>query len=114
MKPKGKEVDIQRSIKDYLEYNGCFVIRLSNGPIPLPNGKGYRRALKRGLPDLVAFIPRRIGFAIPVAIEIKSEKGRTSKEQEQVLADLDHVGVICLIARSLEFVQEKLLPYLKK
>lgn len=109
-----KESEISRQIQDFLEYNGCLVIRLNNAPIPLPGGKGYRRALRRGLPDLVAFIPRRKGFAIPVMLEIKSKAGRTSKEQEQFLADADLHGVVCLVAKSLEFVQEKLSPYLKK
>lgn len=106
-----KEIEIMRQIQDYLEYNGCLVIRLNNAPIPLPDGKGYRRALKRGLPDLMAFIPRKKGLPISIMIEVKSEKGKLSSDQERFLADADLIGIKCYIARSLEFIQNELRPY---
>lgn len=112
-KPEPLEVDIQRQIIDFLEYNGCFVIRLSNAPVPLPNG-GFRKVKQVGLPDLIVFIPPKKGLhAIPVFIEIKrNAKCKLSPDQERVLGDADLIGVKCIVACSLEFVQEQLKQYL--
>lgn len=107
------EGEISKQIQDYLEYKGCFVIRLNNVPVPLPNG-GFRKALRKGLPDLVVFMPPKMGkHAIPAFIEVKrNAKCKLSPDQEKVLGDADLIGVICLVAHSLEFVQQQLKKYL--
>lgn len=108
--PNLKESEIQSQIISWLEYQKCLVIRLQNIGIPLKDG-GFRPVRKKGLPDLIVFIKRKKGYPIPIFLEIKSAKGRVSPEQEAFLADADSRGIICFIARSLDFVQDSLKKY---
>src|SRR3990167_5559335 len=110
-KIKIKESDIQKAILEYLQYLGVFAIRLNNIPVPLSGG-GFRPVSRKGLPDLFGVIPSKKGFGIPLFIEIKTPKGKLSESQEQFMAEADAAGALCLIAISVEFVEQKLKPYL--
>lgn len=109
-----KEIEIQHQIQEFLEYQGCLVVRINNAPIPIKGTNSFRRALRRGLPDLMVFIPPKHGkHSIPVFIECKrNPKCKPTPEQERFLGDADLIGVICLVASSVEFVAQELKPYL--
>ena len=59
----------------------------------------------KGQPDLVAVMNNKVVF-----IELKTEKGRQSKEQKEVEQEIKNRGVDYIVVRSLEDLQN----YIKK
>lgn len=114
MKPKELKIlekDVLKACLEWLQYNGVFAFRLNNTGLPTSNG-GFRPPAVRGLPDIIAYIPRPIGFAIPVMIECKAPGGKLSPYQEQFLGDADHAKILVVVTSSVEFLEETLKPYL--
>ena len=76
------ESNIQSAIIEYLERKKFIVWRLNSGDFFLPcgNGKTRRvRGLPKGTPDLMIIGDNGYIFFI----EVKSKKGRLTKEQEE-------------------------------
>lgn len=94
MTPEGK---IKREIQDYLEARHIFHWVNQAGKIP------GRKLLKTGISDILGCFNGRL-----LAIEVKSESGRATKEQGQFIADVLFSGGIAFIARSLEDVRKEL------
>jgi hypothetical protein len=78
----------------------------------VPNGGGRSKieaailkgqGVKRGVPDLMIFAPGAV-----VAIEMKSEGGRTSPDQKAVMEKLRQCGVHTAVCRSVDDVLETL------
>ena len=59
----------------------------------------------KGQPDLVAVMNNKVVF-----IELKTQKGRQSKEQKEVEQEIKNRGVDYIVVRSLEDLQQ----YIKK
>ena len=93
------EQAIQREIKKWLEGIGAQVTKYN------ANGFGVI-----GHPDLFVSLPMP-GFAFPIAvfIEVKTEKGRLSKEQKQKIAQLERDHHMVVVAKSIEDVREFLI-----
>ncbi|MHB1420822.1 MAG: hypothetical protein ACYCX4_14795 [Bacillota bacterium] len=89
--PKPKESDIQRQIKDYLQWHGWFVFKnhQSLGSYP-------------GVADLTA-IKRRT-----VWIEVKTLEGRQSDDQIKFQRDVEEHGGEYILARGIEDVEHLL------
>jgi uncharacterized membrane protein YphA (DoxX/SURF4 family) len=98
------EKDIQNAIITYLRALGHLVIRLPLGPMLISRGaqKIYKKHPLSGFPDLFGVM--RGGRGRMFAIEVKSEKGKTSDLQNLWLAQLEKFGVVTMVARSVEDV----------
>ncbi|MBO8136781.1 MAG: VRR-NUC domain-containing protein [Desulfotomaculum sp.] len=89
-KPKGnlKERDIQRQIKEYLQWHGWLVVKIHQS-----------LGSYKGIADLYALKNGR-----SVWIEVKTPKGKQSKDQEQFEKDIKAHGGEYMVARSVEDV----------
>lgn len=91
-----RESDWQATVVELLEVLGYRTMHVRR-----TIGKGNRWTTSTsvsGWPDLFAWRPGRL-----VAIELKSQRGRVTPEQEQVLAELAEAGVDCRMARPDDF-----------
>lgn len=89
-KPKGpKEIDIQNAIRDYLRWNGWFVIR-------------HQQTLgsHKGLSDLTA-----VKNGQTVYIEVKTPRGNQSQDQIDFQEDIESHGGLYILARDIADVK---------
>jgi len=98
------ERDIQKAILDYLERSGYTVWRQNLGGVIVHNANGISRRKNpmTGFPDLAGIFKLRPGRMF--VIEVKTKRGRVSKEQTSWLARLYAAGVATCVARSLDDV----------
>jgi VRR-NUC domain len=99
-----RESDWQATVVELLEVYGYRTLHVRRSI-----GKGQRWATTTsiaGWPDLLAWRPNRL-----VAIELKSQGGKVTPEQEQVLAELADAGVETRVARPSDF--DELARWLK-
>lgn len=87
--PQPKERDIQRQIKEYLQWQGWFVVKIHQS-----------LGSYRGIADLYALKNGR-----SVWIEVKTPKGTQSDDQLQFKADIEGHGGTYLVARSVDDVE---------
>ena len=71
------------------------VFRCNSGQIKLPSGKVFR-GLPKGFSDILAILPG--GRA--VFIEVKTQSGKLSPEQEKFIAKMQALGAIAGVVRS--------------
>lgn len=102
-----KEIDVQNSIR--LALNDIAIIFRANvGTFKTTDGRIVSVGLPKGFSDLFGFRKSdgRIFF-----IEVKNEKGKTSKEQDHFIETMKSYGAIAGVARSaqdaLEILKEK-------
>ena len=114
---KVSEREIQKSITEYLRLKKYMVIRLNSGSFPLGEGKNRRffRSCEPGTPDLMAFKegncdPAELGsndvHAKLYFIEVKAGKNKATQLQLDKMAELAVYGATCIIAHSVEELQE--------
>ena len=101
-----KESSIQSTIIDYLFLKKHFFVRLNNiPPVQKIGGKMvFRRMPKgsvKGLPDLMVLLDTGVVF-----LELKSEKGKLSKEQKEFQSKCKERGIEYYEIRSLDQVRE--------
>jgi hypothetical protein len=73
---------------------------LENKPLtPLSGFLQKRRGVRRGLPDVMVLLRREAGTLV-IFIELKSPRGRVSRAQKQVRAELEPTGAVWAMARS--------------
>lgn len=93
-----EEHAIQNAIRIALA-DSCVIFRINVGSAYMQSGNYFKTGVPKGFPDLFGY-RKKDGKA--VFIEVKTEKGRVSKEQmrfiEKMLAD----GAIAGICRSTE------------
>jgi len=82
------ETRLQRKIVEYLNANGFFAFKMP-GTIFL-----------RGMPDVFAVRDGRL-----YCFEVKTEKGKTTKLQEVLIAKFKQYGATCAVVRSVEEVR---------
>ena len=94
------ESDIQRAIRLAIGAMPDVVLwRNSTGCAMTPDGSTHRFGLCVGSADLIGVVAPHGRF---LAIEVKSAKGRTTKEQELFLALVRRMGGVAGVARSVE------------
>lgn len=86
---KTTEADIQRQIKEYLQWNGWFVVKIHQS-----------LGSYKGIADLYA-----LKDGIHVWIEVKTPRGRQSEYQEKFQRDVTEHGGAYIVARSIEDVE---------
>lgn len=86
--PTVKESDIQKSIKQHLEWHGWFVVKIHQ-----------TLGSYKGIADLYAIKNGR-----QVWIEVKTPSGRLSEHQVKFQADIEGHGGTYIVARSVDDV----------
>lgn len=86
----GKESKLQADVEAWLRYKGIYFVHLNEA-----------RGNKIGVPDLVCCMAGKF-----VAIELKTEKGRVSKAQEENMQEIGKAGGLAVVCRSLDEVRE--------
>ena len=97
MKPRIKEKDITRAIRDFLDFKRIFHWKQFQTLGSTP-----------GVADIIG-IERKTGRMI--AIEVKTPYGRVNPKQEQFLLNVRANGGIAFVARSVQDVIDHLRPY---
>lgn len=87
--PTPKETDIQKAVKEYLQWQGWYVVKIHQS-----------LGSHKGIADLYAIREGR-----SVWIEVKTKVGRLSKDQEKYRAEIEAHGGEYYIARSIDDVQ---------
>lgn len=106
MELTASESEIQKSILDYLRMRGHLVKRNQSGVMTKQyNGKThYVRMGEAGWPDIIGW--SKNGHAI--GIEVKSRKGKTTPEQDQILARIGSIpNALAFVARDLQDVIDR-------
>lgn len=101
-----KEKIIENSILEYLAHRNIFSFKVKSQGTFDPKKKEFRRPskyYKRGTADILG-----IYEGVPLAIEVKSEKGRLSIHQKIFLQEFKNNGGIAIVAKSLEDVERGL------
>ena len=108
------EHSIQTQIINYLKYKGWYVQRLNSGRMPYEykGRKGFMMLAEKGTPDIFAF---RKGTTIAgkfkqvrlLFIEVKREGNKPTLAQQHKMEELSEKGAVCLVATSIEDVQEQ-------
>ena len=103
-----KESEIQSSIIDYLQLlekqGKLFLHRVNNMGVYDPKRKAYRvfpKGAKKGFPDIII-----IKNGLFIGLEVKTSKGKQSKEQEEMENLMKEHGADYYVVRSLEEVQQ--------
>lgn len=117
---KVKEIDIQKAIKDYLQYmenqGKLMFIRNQAGGYPTKEGH-YITMGKKGSPDLFVwmsdlkfidgyFSSQLMSYLRCIVFEIKSKKGKQTKSQKVWQEKFEKLGGEYYIVRSIEEVIE--------
>ena len=98
-----KETAIQSAICDYLALKGYLFSRTNNAPIYDTGRKAFRalpKYTRKGWPDICLIKNGKF-----YGIEVKSEVGRLSLEQEELGRDIIIHGGMYVVARSIDDVQ---------
>jgi len=93
-----KEADIMRLCMLALSEAGCLIWRNNTGVLPDKNGVPIRFGLCVGSSDLIGVAPD----GRFLAVEVKTEKGKPTPEQERFISAVRAKGGIAGIARSPE------------
>ena len=112
-RPMAHEDKLQRAVAELLDHLGWLWWHTPNSAIR--RGQSHSNVIslgvKRGVPDVLIFerwhdprLEHTIGFG--VAIELKVGKNTTTKEQDQMLAELRRRGWLTAVCRSLDEVIE--------
>ena len=88
-----KEQDIQQKITNWLESEGCYVVKVVN-------------ATKSGVPDVICCTPR--GLFVGIEIKTLNTKNNVSKLQQYNLDAIEATGGHSFVAWSLDMVKENM------
>jgi Holliday junction resolvase len=100
------ENDIVQAIIQYITMLGGIAIRINSGTRLIQNSDGSTRIF-RGAPKGTADILGVLN-GIPLAIECKDRRGKTTPEQEQFLQEWREAGGLGIVARSIDDVEAAL------
>ncbi len=100
------EKQIETSIIQWLKYKGIFAFKIENGGVFDQKRNVYRvndSIRIKGVADIVGIYKGK-----PLAIEVKSLKGKLSTHQIWFLEEWKNNGGIAIVARSIEDVASQL------
>lgn len=96
----------QAAILDYLALRGIFHWRQNTGAYR-PDHGGFVRYGVAGAPDIMCVLPPNGQL---LGIEVKDSKGRLNENQERFKRELEAVGGVYVVARSLDDVIGRYFP----
>ena len=91
------EHDIQNSIRLELSRLGFVTFRVNVGKVKLQDGRWFDTGLPKGFSDLIAIMDGKVYF-----LEVKTSKGRASKEQLNFIEQMKARGCKAGIVRSVD------------
>mgnify|MGYP003657601235 CR=1 FL=1 len=95
-----KESNLQTDVLKYFSLQkDCFAIRVNTMGVPLHGREGFRPSPMKGVADILVCIKGKF-----LAIELKSDKGTLSTEQETFLDSVSRTGGFAFVASSLDSV----------
>lgn len=104
------ESQIQTQIINFLRYRGYYVQRMNSGAMRDRNNRLVRMA-RAGTPDIMAFRQRgnRFRFVELLFIEVKVPGNKPTPLQQAVMEELEEHGARCIVAHSVEEVEEAIV-----
>ena len=100
-----KEGQIKKAILDYLKLKGWLCVPQRSVGIWKKKNGSYIPLKQKGVADIICIAPFR-DFGLPVAIEVKTERGRLTENQKSFLERWQKIGGIAKIARDLDDIIE--------
>ena len=100
-----REVDIQRSILYYLKTIGAYAGKTKTLGVKRGRSFCFDPYTFRGFPDITGFYRDKFFFC-----EAKAEKGKQTPQQKTFQEHCDRAGIIYILARSVDDVEEALQP----
>lgn len=101
------EKAIETQILTWLKYKGIFAWKNQTTGIFDPKKKVFRKSHNpfhiKGVSDIIGIYKGQ-----PLFIEVKSKRGVLSPEQKTFLSKAQTEGAICIVAKSIEDVEEGL------
>ena len=95
-----KEIEIQRSILDYLEKKRIFHYRNNSGGFRDINNHFYRFGAL-GSPDIICVVDGKY-----IGLEVKTKKGQQSEHQKDFQKKLEKAGGEYYVVRSIDDVMK--------
>lgn len=94
------ESDITKGIRRLLKFLGVMHWKNWSGPMTFP----------KGIPDILGILPAGVagGPGRFLAIEVKTDKGRVSPDQEKFMELINRSGGLAFVARSVDDVIDTL------
>jgi hypothetical protein len=120
---KASEESLQRAVASLLDSMGWLYFHPPNGGARdvITGAKLKAQGVKRGVPDVMVFEPWKIHNAEcegahkcicskghGIAIELKTNKGKTTPEQKAWLASLEERGWLVAVCRTMDEVMDVL------
>jgi hypothetical protein len=93
---------------EYLALRGIYAYRQNTGAAEYQNKTGKKRFVRYGKPgasDIVGLLP---GGRF-IAVECKAPRGRLSELQAAFLQDIERMGGLAVVARSVEDLEKSLM-----
>ena len=105
MSPPEKESDIQKSILKYLQMNRIFAFSVKTQGTYDPKRKAFRLnpQMTTGVSDIIGSFNGRL-----LAIEVKTRRGKTTKNQDEFIRKVNEAGGVGFVARSIDDVEKML------
>lgn len=111
------EHQLQTLLMNYLQAKGWYTMRLNSGKFAVGEGASRRfiNGQEAGTPDLMAFKDVEYNCGKDkhaqtdlVFIEVKTPKNKPTDIQERKMHELEEHGARCIVAHSLEELEEQL------
>ena len=102
---KTPEREVVKACLEYLELRGVYAYRQNTGAAEYADNTGRRRFVRYGKPgisDIIGVLP---GGRF-IAVECKAPGGRLSEHQTEFLKDIERMGGLAVIARSVEDLEK--------
>lgn len=109
---KAEESANLAAIMEFLQWSRVFAFRVNNTPVFDTTRNVFRsmgKFTRKGVADILGIVN-----GIPLAIEVKREGGKLSKDQEDFLEEFEQNGGIAIVATSPDEVQRRLKSHLNK
>ena len=112
---KPLERDVLRACLDYLKLRGVFHFRVNNAGIFNQKSGGYFHHGMLGISDIIAVLPQiieihgeKVTQGVICCIEVKSPTGKTSTHQDAFLGQINRLGGLGVVVRSVDDLKKAL------
>jgi hypothetical protein len=104
---KTPEGAVVKACLEYLEIRGVYAYRQNTGAAEYQDKTGKKRFVRYGKPgasDIIGLLPS----GRFIAVECKAHGGRLSEHQFRFLRDIERMGGLAVVARSVEDLAQSL------
>jgi hypothetical protein len=103
-----QEGAVVKACLEFLELRGIYAYRQNTGAAEYQDKAGKKRFVrygKKGVSDIIGVLPPGGRF---IAVECKAPNGRLSEHQIEFLNDIERMGGLAVVARSVEDIENAL------